>query len=92
MFNMQIGFGEPMRLIESVAPTNTPFFVMGRISADLGRLNDKPVKMMSYDPRTKLLTVRDQSKKAIERNDELLSFGAFGIGIIFLLAGFALAL
>lgn len=90
MFTFQIGFGEPMRLVESVAPTNTPFFVIGRIDADLGKREDKPVKMMSYDPRTKLLSVRDQSKKTIERNDELLSLGSLGFGILILLAGFAL--
>ena len=75
------------RIIENVIPTNKQYFVMGRVSDMLGRLNGKPVKMIAWDPESKLLTVRDQSKGRIGMIYTMLSIASFGIGVFFIIVG-----
>lgn len=79
--NFTIFEGEQLRLAETVIPVDAAYFVMGRISDIAGNVNSKPVKIMSIDPSTKILTVRTKPKASIEGRDMLLTFASFGIGI-----------
>ena len=87
VFGVNMFGGDPMRIVETVIPTNSQFFAIGRISDVVGKLGDKPVKIMSYDPSTKLLSVQRGSKAGIEKTDSKLTFVSFGIGILLLVWG-----
>lgn len=82
--------GAQLRVLEWIIPTNTNYFVMGRIGETIGTFNDKQVKRIEYDQATKLLTVRRQSKKQIERDDTFLYLVSFGTGVILFLLGLAI--
>ncbi len=75
------------RVIESVIPVKKQYFVMGRVSAELGKFNGKPIKEMTYDSGTKLLTVRGQSKGDLELIDMASSGISFAIGIVLIVVG-----
>ncbi len=81
--------GDEMRITEVVIPINEPYFVMGRVSDVAGRLNNKPVKVMSYDPGTHMLSVRMESKTKLEGTDNSIAFLAFAFGIALILVGLA---
>ncbi len=81
--------GDEMRVIETVVPVAVPYFAMGRIGEVVGRVGSMPVKLMSRDPQTKILTVRSQSKSSIESTDKRLSFISFGIGVLFIIGALA---
>ncbi|MGA3020365.1 MAG: hypothetical protein ABSD68_00225 [Candidatus Micrarchaeales archaeon] len=81
--------GNALMITELVLPMNTDYFVMGRVTDTDGMFNGKPVKRMSYDKATKILTVRSESKAGIEKMDKRLAFASFGFGALLLLGGLA---
>lgn len=82
--------GNELRVVETAIPVGTNYFAMGRIDGAEKDLQGKPVKLMTYDSHTKILTVRDESKQQIETHDKLLSLGSLGLGFLIFLAGLGL--
>lgn len=67
-------------LIETILPTDQDYFAVGSVTNLHQRLNDKPVKAMTVDANTKLLSLMIESKKTIEKNDKTLTYISFILG------------
>ncbi|MDE1860290.1 MAG: hypothetical protein KGH72_01075 [Candidatus Micrarchaeota archaeon] len=88
-FKFELFGGDQVSLVESYIPTGTQYFAMGRVSGTSSSIGGKAVKLMTVDPNSGILTVRQESKIMIEVFDKLQSIFELSLGILFLLGGLA---
>jgi hypothetical protein len=79
--------GAELCVVESIIPVDMNFFAVGRVATSVATLNDQPIKMMVYDPHSKLLSVRQEGKDRIVKKDKTYTYLSFGLGVPLLLLG-----
>jgi len=76
-----------IRIVENVMSLEKEYFAMGRVVNTNQTLNEKPVKAMIYDRSTKILSVRDESRRSLETKDKIITYFSLGFGVILLITG-----
>ena len=76
-----------MSVAETTIPLDRDFFAMGRVGGTTKEFKSKVVKKIFTDPSSKLLSLREESRKGIVSEDRALSYVSFAIGAALLLVG-----
>lgn len=79
--------GNALYIVESIIPSASTFFAMGRVKTAEKMIKSKPVKMLTYDPGSKLFSVREESKEKIVSQDKTYTYLSFGLGFILFMVG-----
>jgi hypothetical protein len=80
-----LGAEHQLSILESIIKTEEEVFAMGRIENTFQNFNGKPLKKMTRDPQTGILSIRTESKRALEKKDKLLSYLSLTTGAVLLI-------
>ena len=80
-------YGHELAINEVIIPFDQKIFAMGRVINTHKTFNGKPVKQLTRDSSTGVLSIRIEGKRAIEKKDKTLAYLSLTFGAILLITG-----